>query len=249
MGNSRESAKRSAHLRYHQRKGITNSGCSYCIEEKGLPPEVQLEPEPDSFLAGVSKVSPIPFDSERAKSMVERSRSLEHCATLFNLTPAQFKTELKTIGIDWNFLSTTAPLQLIEDLERAIFAGARRGDPRFVMLLVRCHKLPGWSEADVFPTPSQDPRILEMPTDVSTAADLRQLSDEELSERREALIKVVDQPKRLQNCQNETYSIVNASPQDVAFEQNKQKEPLHLLDPDSDEKVEKSSTFMTVNLD
>jgi hypothetical protein len=186
--------------------------------------------------------------------MVERNRSLEHCALLFGMTPGQFKAELKAVDIDWNYLAETAPLQLLEDLERAIYSGARRGDPRFLMLLIRCRKLPGWSEEGAsFNPPSQDPRpAIEMQS-LGAKEDLRNLSTPELqarldSLRREQLIKVIDRPSRLANTKQDTYSIVDATPQEVAYWQNNQRQPLNLLDADSDEKQEKSFTYMQIDL-
>jgi hypothetical protein len=59
MGNNSESAKRSAHLRYHSRRGVIRVDCSFCQQEKNLPPaEVQLDPDFDPQ-------QPIPRDLER----------------------------------------------------------------------------------------------------------------------------------------------------------------------------------------
>jgi hypothetical protein len=185
--------------------------------------------------------------------MAEIRKTLQECATVFEMSPREFKQQVKAaLNINWDELARTAPLQLLTDIERMIFERARGGDIRFTMLLIRCKKLPGWHEEAVFTTPTQDERVIEMLPEAAPQ-DLRSLSTQELQDKlteikRQKLIDVIDQPSRLQNSKHETYEIRNATPQEEAIWHNEVKAPLFMPDPDADER-QPSSTFMQVNLD
>jgi hypothetical protein len=124
-----------------------------------------------------------------------RGRTIEQAAVIFGMTEEEFVKEFETgfKGVTWEQFAERAAIVQLDEVERAIWAGAKSGDVRFVQLLIITGRLPSWVPGSELPAFSS-PRSVSGSQQVSVAEDLSRMSNEDLERKRKALQQVIDRP-------------------------------------------------------
>jgi hypothetical protein len=219
MACTSEATKRGLHNRYHVRKGILKADCPLCqlaAQAAGTP--MPAVPDPPSSLRQAEKRLEITsrLAEEDAKGKLTgvsaRGRTIEQAAIIFGMTTEEFAKEFEIgfKGITWAQFAERAAVVQLDEVERAIWTGAKSGDVRFVQLLILTGRLQGWvpgTELSQFPTSMKTVRGIH---EVTPPSDLSTMSIEELQLKRKQLEAVIDRPttaERIQALQSPTLTL------------------------------------------
>jgi hypothetical protein len=253
----RQKVRIGLHLRWHVKRGIWNERCEHCRKEnpactenaaksKALlpsPPGESLKRAKTQVLVAKALVQ---MDERQIKSAAERQRSIGECAMLFGMTEEVFREEVqKAFGMTWEELTERAPLALLNEIEQMIWQRVRFGDPRFIALVIKLRKLPGWIEPlNTIPVLQADLESTR-PTFQETDA-LQKLTNDEIQGllremKMRELRRVIDRPKAFSQLGpiSDTLSVEKASEEDMRkFFEGPGKPWMPIAESDKEEKRE-----------
>jgi hypothetical protein len=215
-GTTTESQKRASHRRYHLNKGVVKSSCELCIvEHPELGADIRLNPEPTvEIIRGPSGdpiegarviVQPVlqapdpdrplteQFEKDRLYQWAALNRSVEEVAVALGCSATELTEKISSMfGVTWEQLSARAFNECSFEVMANLYARAKGGDARFVLLFTKLARLPEFRElgANAF-VRTVLPSTIER--------NLRSMSTEELLKKREELLRVVDRKPQFQD--------------------------------------------------